>query len=240
MPGKFLVIEQVAHEDTGVFGPMIEQAGFELLVARMHHKNPVPANPAEFEGILVMGGPMNADQTGRHPWLADQLELIAKAARQNIPVLGVCLGSQLVAAALGARVYAGEKPEIGWYGVDFTASAADDPLFGGFPRSLKVFQWHGQTFDLPPGATLLAGSSLFPHQAFRAGESTWGVQFHLEITVGHVSNWLEINHEEVERVGVDARAITAAADKQLAKLEPLARQLFGRFLEFCGSRSGSR
>lgn len=238
MPARFLVIEQVAHEDTGVFGPMIAGAGFEPVAIRMHQNNPVPGDPSAFGGILVMGGPMNVDQTSRYPWLTDQLELIAAAARQRIPVLGVCLGSQMIAAALGGSVYSGKEPEIGWYGLDLTENADDDPLFGGFPHSFEVFQWHGCTFNLPPGAALLAGSSLFPHQAFRARDCIWGVQFHLEVTSGHVSNWLKINHEEVERAGVDARAVNAAAEEKLVKLMPLAEKLFGRFLDLCRKRAG--
>jgi GMP synthase (glutamine-hydrolysing) len=238
MPGKFLVVEQVAHEDAGAFGPMIEEAGFEPLVARMHKNDPVPLDPAVFDGILVMGGPMNADQVGSYPCLADQLKLISEASRLNVPLLGVCLGSQLVAAALGGKVYAGEKPEIGWYQVEFTASGASDPLLGGFPNPLEVFQWHGQTYDLPPEAVLLAGSSMFPHQAFRAGEAIWGVQFHLEVTAANVSNWLEINRDEVRQEGVDAAAILATANNKLAQLTPLARQMFGRFLDICHSRTG--
>ncbi len=238
MPARLLVVQQVAHEDSGAFGPMIDAAGFEQAVARMHEHDPVPEDPSAFDGILVLGGPMNVDQAERFPWLDDQLKLIASAVNGKIPVLGVCLGSQLVAAALGGRVYAGEKPEIGWYGLQLTKAAAEDPLLGGFPGSLEVFQWHGQTFDPPPGATLLAGSLLFPHQAFRAGQCAWGLQFHLEVTADHVGNWLEINHDEVQRAGVDPDAIINAAGDKLKRLEPLARQLFGRFLDICRKRTG--
>jgi GMP synthase (glutamine-hydrolysing) len=238
MPTRLLVVEQVGHEDSGVFGPMIAGAGFEPVVVRMHEHDPVPEDPAAFDGILVMGGPMNVDQVRPFPWLAHQLKLIAEASRLNIPLLGVCLGSQLVAAALGGRVYAGKDAEIGWYGLNLTKEAADDPLLGDFPGSLQVFQWHGQTFDPPPGATLLAGSPLFPHQAFRAGQCTWGVQFHLEVTAAHVSNWLAINREEVQQEGVDAQAVIDAAVERLKTLEPLARKLFGRFLDICRSRTG--
>ena len=238
MPAEFLIIEQVAHEDAGVFGPMIAGAGFGTVTLRMHQDNPLPTDPSAFAGILVMGGPMGVDQRERYPWLTSELELIAAAARQKTPVLGVCLGSQLIAAALGGRVYAGKEPEIGWYGLDLTENAADDLLFGGFPRSLEVFQWHGDTFELPPGATLLAGSSRFPNQAFRAHDWIWGVQFHLEVTSAHVSNWLEINHKEVESAGVDARAINAATGEKLARLTPLAEKLFGRFLKLCRKRAG--
>ena len=233
MPRKFLIIQQIAHEDAGVFGAMVSAGGFETVLAKMHAGQPVPPDPREFAGILVMGGPMNVDQTGRYPWLTGQLGLIAAAARENVPVLGICLGSQLAAAALGGRIYAGGKPEIGWYGVDLTAEAETDKLLMGFPASLDVFQWHGQTFDLPDGAVLLAGSELFPHQAFRAADCVWGIQFHLEVTEAHVRNWLDVNRDEASSAGVDAEAVIAETDLRLSRIAPLAGSLFGRFLDTC-------
>ena len=240
MAERLLVIEQVAHEDAGLFGPMAAGEGFEPAVVRMHELQPLPADPREFSGILVMGGPMNVGDSGSHPWLEDQLKLIASAADRQVPVLGICLGSQLIAAALGARVYAGEHTEIGWYGIRLTEEAQQDPLFGGLPREFDVFQWHGQTFEIPEGGTLLAGSERFAHQAFRAGKYAWGMQFHLEVTAEHVRRWLEINAREVEREGVDAGAVLAAAGKKLSILEPVARKLFGRFLDICRQQTGGQ
>jgi GMP synthase (glutamine-hydrolysing) len=237
MADKFLVIEQAAHEDPALFGELLTRSGFEPVYARMHAGNQVPDDPARFAGILVMGGPMNVEDADHIPWLNDELKLIAAAAESGVPVLGICLGSQLIARALGGAVYSGGKPEIGWYTVDLTAEAEIDMLLEGFPKQLEVFQWHGQTFDIPPGAVRLAGSAMFPNQAFRAGENVWGIQFHMEVTADTVNKWLEINSHEVAIHGIDADAVKTSAAGKLERITPLAQKLFGRFLELC--RSGN-
>ncbi len=139
-------------------------------------------------GLILMGGPMSANDD--LPWIPLEIGAIREAAGRGLPVLGICLGAQLIARALGARVYRNPQKEIGWRPIEWTGAARSDPLFGGFAGAETVFQWHGETFDLPEGAELLAQSTACRHQAFRAGANVWGLQFHLEVTPDIVAGWL--------------------------------------------------
>jgi GMP synthase (glutamine-hydrolysing) len=188
----------------------------------------------EFDGMIVMGGPMGAYEDADHPWLADEKRLLREAVEADVPVWGVCLGAQLLAAALGARVYRGERPEVGLLPVELAPSAADDPVFGDAPSSFPTLQWHGDTFDLPAGATLLASSPAYPNQAFRVGRS-YGLQFHLEVTLGLATEWGEVpayaqSLESTLGPGALDRLLAGVADHADTTL-PLARRLFGRWLE---------
>jgi GMP synthase (glutamine-hydrolysing) len=146
----------------------------------------------ELAGLVVMGGPMGVSDTAEHPYLAGELELLAGAVAAGLPVLGVCLGAQLLAAALGARVYRGEHAEIGPGSVTLTAAGRADPVLGaGAGGELPVIHWHQDTFELPAGATLLASSALYPHQAFRAGARAYGLQFHVEVDRELATGWRE-------------------------------------------------
>lgn len=171
----------------------------------------------EVAGALVMGGPMNVDETDRHPGLATTRDWLAEAVRREMPVLGICLGAQLLARALGAAVVPGERKEIGFHAV--TVDDPDDPVLGGLAPSSRVLHWHGDVFELPPGATHLASSSLTAHQAFRRGNA-WGILFHPEADVALVEQWMatpEMSSEAVEVLGAEGAAQIAA---EAAELEP--------------------
>src|SRR4029077_12745333 len=129
-----------------------------------------------FDAIVAMGGPMSVNDEAEHPWLVEEKALIRTAVERGVPFWGSCLGVQLLAASLGARVYAGPAPEVGVLPVELTPEAADDPVFAGLPQTVATLQWHGDTFDLPDGAVLLATSPAYRHQAFRVGPSAYGVQ----------------------------------------------------------------
>jgi GMP synthase-like glutamine amidotransferase len=136
-------------------------------------------DPADIDCLMVMGGPMSAWDDGKYPWMRAEKDLIETMVRLGKPVLGVCLGAQLLAAVLGARTYRGEREEIGWFQVESTDSSRGDPVGNCLPKTFETFLWHGDSFDLPEGATHLARSETFAHQAFRCG-SALALQFHLE------------------------------------------------------------
>jgi GMP synthase (glutamine-hydrolysing) len=142
-----------------------------------------------FDAIVAMGGPMSVNDDAAFPWLTAEKRLIRDAVHSGTPFWGTCLGVQLLAASLGARVYSGPKPEVGLLPVTLTDDAMRDPVFHGLPRELIALQWHGDTFDLPDGAVLLASSTAYPAQAFRWGSSAYGVQFHLEVNVEMATEW---------------------------------------------------
>lgn len=169
----------------------------------------------EVAGALVMGGPMSADAVRSHPALEDEREWLAEAVRRELPILGVCLGAQLLARALGAEVRRGERPEIGFDEV--TIHDADDPILGGLAPRTPVLHWHGDVFDLPPDAHPLASSALTEHQAFRAGHA-WGVLFHAEADAALVEAWLQ-------EPTMAAEARRAIGDSAMADLRRRARQI---------------
>jgi GMP synthase (glutamine-hydrolysing) len=155
----------------------------------------------EVAGALVMGGPMNVDETDRYPGLATTRDWLAEAVRREMPVLGICLGAQLLARALGAAVVPGERQEIGF--AEVSVDDPTDPVLGGLAPAAKVLHWHGDVFELPPGATHLAASALTAHQAFRLGNA-WGVLFHPEADLALVDQWMatpEMSTEAVEALG---------------------------------------
>lgn len=175
------------------------------------------------ERLVVMGGPMGADDDELHPFLARERELLARVVERGTPVLGVCLGAQLLASALGGRVYRGHGPEIGAGSVKLTAAAEADPLLGTVPGAeLPVFHWHGDTFDLPDGATLLASSAAYPHQAFRHANA-WGFQFHVELRAADAEN--VSTHLDGDR--------SVEAD-ELASIEPYGVAILDAFLSYRG------
>jgi GMP synthase (glutamine-hydrolysing) len=151
--------------------------------------------------------------------------LIEDALRRDLPILGVCLGSQLLATALGAAVKPGPQQEIGWLPV----TLRDDPLWGDAPRQFTAFHWHGDVFTLPAGATLLASSALTPVQAFRHGKKAMGLLFHLEVTAPQVAEMVSLFADELHPAGVDARAIRAGTKKHLAPLQAIGAGVFGRW-----------
>jgi len=188
-----------------------------------------PGAPFSLEGaagLILMGGPMSVNDD--LPWIPRELAAIREAVSRGIPVLGICLGSQLIAKALGAPVYRNPVKEIGWSPVRWTPAARTDALFAGLDGSQMVFQWHGETFDLPPGAELLAESAACRHQAFRAGANIYALQFHLEVTPAIIADWLCL-----DAACGDAREALAPVDPSAhaSRVAEVAATVFGRW---CG------
>jgi len=244
MPTRpILVLQHVAHEPLGSLEAVFRQAGLrwqyvELFRQPMAGLEQLPLEK-EAAGLVVLGGPMNVDQVRQHPHLAHELPWIREAVAIELPVLGICLGAQLLAKALGARVFANGRKEIGWYPIHTTAQAAEDPLFSGTGPSETVFQWHGDTFELPEGAVRLARAELCENQAFRFGPSAWGLQFHVEMTAPLIDSWLEYPQNREELAGldyVDPAEIRARAAEGLRAMEALGRRVLPRFAALCRQR----
>jgi GMP synthase (glutamine-hydrolysing) len=172
---------------------------------------------------------MHADQDERHPWLREENLFLQRLLMLHLPVLGVCLGAQLLAKAALAPVYRVETPEIGWFDVELTNEAGDDPVLSRLPQRFESFQWHFYTYDLPGGAVELAKSASCT-QAFRLGDSAWGIQFHAEVTLPQVESWLEHEDEREER-GQPPEDLAEMTRTRIESWNELGRSLCGSFVE---------
>ena len=195
---RILVLQHVAHEILGTLNPLLKQAGFRMRYVNFGRDPGAEPRLEGYEGLIVLGGPMNVDQTDRHPHLRTEVELVQQALDRDIPVLGICLGAQLIARALGASVGPADQKEIGWYDVSVREPGRDDALLSNFDETERIFQWHGDTFDIPRGAEHLASSALCPNQAFRYGDKVYGLQFHLEVDPGMIDRWLDLPANRAE------------------------------------------
>lgn len=194
---EFLVLQHIECEDLGTIGPAMSGRGIGAEYVRLFDGEPVPQDIERYSGIIILGGPMNVYEEDEFPFLREEDVLIKKAIQKGSPLLGICLGGQLIAKATGATVTKGAKKEIGWYKLNLTQGGKEDKAFGKFPEELTVFQWHGDTFGIPQGAVHLAGSELFPNQAYRIGNNVYGLQFHLEVTEKTINSWITEYQDEL-------------------------------------------
>jgi GMP synthase (glutamine-hydrolysing) len=193
------------------------------------HVSILQHHDCETPGLIIMGGPQSVYEQAKFPYLRDEMLLIEDALKHNKPILGVCLGSQLLAAAVGANVYPGRQKEIGWHRVTLTDFAASDALFSGAPKSFTAFHWHGDIFDLPRGATPLAFSALTAHQAFRYAKNAYGLLFHLEVTLPQINDIAETFADELQAAGLNGAAIKLNGHTHLAALQKIGRTTFAHW-----------
>jgi GMP synthase (glutamine-hydrolysing) len=188
---KILVCKHAPQEGLGCLEELYPKLGIEYEYQELYH-DLEPRSLTDYQGLVVMGGPMNVDQIQEYPFLKLDYSYIEKALILGLPMLGFCLGAQLLAKVLGAKVYKNPQPELGWYDLEMIAGA-DQGIFKGFPDHCKVFQWHGDTFELPQGAQLLASTANCKNQAFSWEENVYSLQFHLEVTATMIDEWLQDN-----------------------------------------------
>jgi GMP synthase (glutamine-hydrolysing) len=235
---RLLVFQHVAHEILGTLDPLLKGSGFRIKYVNFERHPGFEPGLEGYDGLIVLGGPMNVDEVDAYPNLAYEVRMIREAAVAGVPVLGICLGSQLIAKALGAGVYKNGEKEIGWYDLSPTDAGRSDPLFSHFSATEKVFQWHGDTFDIPEGAVLLASSPLCRNQAFRYGENVYGLQFHLEVDEPMVERWLRIpgNRKEIEELDgkIDPERIRKETPGYMPRLKELSDRAFTGFIGFFG------
>lgn len=220
-----LVLQHHPAETLGTIAHAL--TGAQVRTVRAFAGDPVPREMGDADALVVMGGPQSVYEQDRFPYLRDELRLIEDALRRERPLLGVCLGSQLLAAALGAEVQPGKQKEIGWLPV----TLRDDPLWGDAPREFTALHWHGDIFSLPAGATALASSALTPQQAYRYGRNAYGLLFHLEVTEAQIAEMVMEFADELRGAGVDARSILTGTAKHLPALQTIGAGVFRRWAE---------
>jgi GMP synthase (glutamine-hydrolysing) len=212
---------------SGVFGDVVAERGHRLEEWSLAWDRPLPRPLDAYGAVLVFGGAMHADQDQHHPWLREEDLFLHRLLDLHTPVLGVCLGAQLLAKAAHAPVHPASEAEIGWFPVELTEAAAEDPVLSRLPQRFVAFQWHFYTHGLPAGAVELARSKVCT-QAFRLGENAWGVQFHPEVTLAQLEGWIE---EDEEELPVAADAFLKETRDRIEEWNALGRGLCGAFVE---------
>jgi len=229
-----LVLQHIACEPPGAFEDVLTAAGAAIHRVELDEGEPLPSWQ-NYVAIVAMGGPMSVNDDAELPWLTAEKQAIAAAVRAGVPYWGSCLGVQLLAASLGASVYPGTQPEVGVLPVTLTDNGRSDPVFAGLPAEFLTLQWHGDTFDLPDGATLLASSPAYPNQAFRVGQTAYGVQFHVEVTEQMAREWAQVPAyaEYADRVlgagGIDR--LMTDFDAARERMLDVGRRMFERWVE---------
>lgn len=219
-----LVFRHAPSDGLGLIGDALDAHAITYQYADLYaSSNTAPPPASEADALILMGGSMSANDA--LPFLTQEVEYIRSAVQRGKPVLGVCLGAQLIAKALGARVYANHVKDVGWAPVTFTDVGLRDPLFGGLTAAEVIFHWHGETFDLPSDAELLASSAACRNQAFRVGDRIYGLQFHLEVTPAMIAEWCR----EDEACGAHDAGRPIDPHAHAARTKELAETIFGRW-----------
>lgn len=225
-----LILQHVDCETAGTIEELLRESRLPYRYVRSVAGEAAPDSMEGWDGLIIMGGPMVVYDAIQYPCLAREIALIRDACDRNIPVLGICLGSQLLAAALGATVAPGARKEIGWHPVRLLEAAQDDLLFQGVPAEFTALHWHGDIFELPPAAVPLASSELTKYQAFRWGRSAYGILFHMETTTEILNAMSHSFQEELRAEGIQVKHILTAAEQHLPALAAPASTVFCRWL----------
>ena len=228
---EILVLQHIHCETLGIIEQVLVRYGLTPRYIEIFAGEPVPRRMGHAAGLVVLGGPMSVYEQSRHPHLVDEMHLIDRAVKDETPILGICLGSQLLAAVLGAQVRRAERQEIGWHPVTMGELAGADALFSpvleeaGEP-AFTAFHWHGDAFALPAGAESLASSQTTAHQAFVYGRNAYGILFHMEVTEKIIGEMVSAFSHELDKGGIGGDEILAGIPEHLTQLNHIGRAVF--------------
>ena len=223
---QVIVLQHLVDEGLGLIADALDSVGIAISIVRIFGNQKVPARMDEAAGLIVLGGPVGVYEAETFPYLSDEINLIKDALNEGKPVLGICLGSQLLAAALGAKVYKSGRQEIGWHPVKSSAAARNDLIWKEIENQFTAFHWHGDVFELPAGAVSLASSSLTEHQAFRHGKNAYGILFHPEATREIIFSMTGDFADEAAQAGITPKRILADTEKHLSEYKSTADTIF--------------
>jgi GMP synthase-like glutamine amidotransferase len=233
---RTLAISHQRDAGPGVFADSVRETGATLDVWHIAETPDPPADPIGYDAVLTFGGAMHADQEDDHAWLAPEKRVLAELLEAGKPLLGVCLGAQLLAAASGGSVARASEPEIGWHGVELTDEGVSDPLLGPLAPGFEAFQWHSYECLAGPDWTLLATSPVCA-QAFRVGERAWGIQFHAEVSSADLFHWADdyASDPDAVRIGIDPERLRAESEPRVDAWNALGREFCVRFVELAAA-----
>jgi GMP synthase (glutamine-hydrolysing) len=236
---EILVFQHDPFEDLGFFAEVLQKQRAEYRTIRLFHGE-LPAEDWEHIGaLIILGGPMGVWDEDQYPFLRWEKTIIRAAIDEAVPLLGVCLGAQLIAAALGTTVHHGPVKEIGWYPISVTPHGQVDSVLGYIPEAATVFQWHGDGFDLPGGAVRLASSAYYENQAFRIGRNIYGIQFHLEMTSRMIERWIDERSKDLAKVPyIHPDKIVSDTQNHLPTLNYYAEKFLSEFIRRAAKRKG--
>lgn len=234
---RVLAIVHQTDAGPGVFGEAIAERGGVLDEWPLPEAAEPPADPLGYDAVFVLGGSMNVDQEDKYAWIGTERGLLGRLIERRVPLIGLCLGGQMVAAAAGAVPRRAPRPEIGWHPVELTAEGRDDPLLGPLAPSFEAFQWHSYEFPLPPGAVPLARSEVCL-QAARIGEVSWAMQFHPEVSAADALHWIDDYETDPDavRIGVDPTALALETEAKIGAFNELGRDICRRWLDLVAER----
>ncbi|MHB8423277.1 MAG: glutamine amidotransferase [Leptospirales bacterium] len=226
-----LVIQHVAFEGLGTLEAVLVRCGYHISVVEAAFLTERQGDVSLHDLVIVLGGPIGVYDSSVYPFLSEEMRMIEGHLGRGGAFLGICLGSQLLAHVLGARVYFGGKKEIGWSHLSLTEAGKRSPLNILEKGSVQVLHWHGDTFDLPEGSTLLASSSLYPNQAFEYGPRVLGLQFHCEVTAHDLERWYVGHASELSGVeGLSVNSLRESGRRYAPLLEEVSRRIFSDWL----------
>ena len=231
-----LVIQHARVEQPGIIGDALASAGYPVQPILPFDGQTIPQDTDEVQGLVIMGGPMGVYERDRYPYLQHELQLIEKVLEARKPILGICLGSQLLAAALGGEVRRGGQKELGWHRVSLSNESKLDRLLAGIARAFVALHWHGDVFALARGAINLASSDLTACQSFRYSENAYGFLFHMETTAEILRGLVTTFEHELRQEGIDGSQVIRAATEYLPKLQQTGRTVFARWAALLGDR----
>ena len=237
---RLLVLQHITVEHPGIFRDFLKEDGVDWDAVKLDEGEPIPSL-AGYDALWVMGGPMDVWEEERYPWLVEEKAVIREVvSERGMPFLGICLGHQLLADALGGTIASMISPEVGILDVELSPAGRSDPLLAGLPQGFKCLQWHdAEVVEPPPDATVLAGSSRCAVQALRVGENAYGLQYHVELTASTVSEWAQVSayKQSLERVlGANALPrLDAEARLRMPAFNRDARRLYDNFMALCAS-----
>lgn len=237
MAKKFIIIQHVPHEILGTFHPLLKENDIRIKYVNFHRETNTNIKFKGYDGLVILGGPMSAYDHKNYPFLIHEQRMIEEALKENIKIIGICLGAQLIAQVLGARVYKNELPEIGWYDVELTETGKKDHFFKFFKDKEKIFQWHSDSFDLPKGAKHLASSQLCKNQGFCYDDNVYALQFHLEVDKMLIERWLKVKsyQEELntleEKKLISKEIIKNETKAYIENLKNLSNNTFNHYLK---------